>query len=80
MTKYHLMGDTTGIDNYTLWHAYYPRDTNLTKGIKGDRLGGWSEWRVWQWTASGTVTGISGKVDRNWLVGGKPGFDEVLVK
>ena len=27
MTKYKLRGDTSGIDTYTLWHAYYPRST-----------------------------------------------------
>jgi GH25 family lysozyme M1 (1,4-beta-N-acetylmuramidase) len=31
-------------------------------------------WRIWQYTSSGTVPGISGKVDRNWLRGGWRGL------
>jgi len=80
MTKYYLMRDTTGIDDYTLWHAYYPRGRDLSKGIKKDRLGGWKEWRVWQWTGSGQFPGCGSKIDRNWLVGGQSAFDEILVK
>ena len=79
MTKYHLSRDTTGIDDYTLWHAYYPRGKNLTKGIKKDRLGGWKEWRIWQWTGSGEIEGTNTKIDRNWLVGGKKGLSEIFV-
>lgn len=79
MVKYALRKDTTGIDDYTLWHALYSKKA-LTKGIPKDRLGGWKEWRVWQWTGSGQVDGISGDVDRNWLTGGQKGFDEILTK
>ena len=79
MTKYHLRGITTGIDDYSLWHAYYPRGGDLSKGIKKDRLGGWSEWRVWQWTGSGVLEGSTGKIDRNWLVGGPSAFREIIV-
>ena len=79
MMKYALRGDTTGMQDYTLWHALYSKKA-LTQGIPSDRLGGWKEWRVWQWTGSGTVPGIKGDVDRNWLTGGKQGFEEILVK
>jgi len=79
MTKYYLMRDTTGIDDYTLWHAYYPKNRDLTKGIKKDRLGGWKEWRIWQWTGSGTIEGAGSNIDRNWLVGGRAGFDEIII-
>ena len=78
MTKYYLKSDTTGIDDYILWHAYYNKKA-LKKGIKTDRLGGWSEWRVWQYTGSGQIDGISGNVDCNWLVGRRCGFDEILI-
>ncbi|MAG59991.1 hypothetical protein CMO96_04345 [Candidatus Woesebacteria bacterium] len=78
MTKYYLKSDTTGVDDYTLWHAYYSKKA-LKKGIKVDRLGSWPEWRVWQWTGSGTLDGISGDVDRNWLVGGQAGFDKIVI-
>ena len=78
MTKYHLKNDTTGVDDYTLWHAYYSKKA-LKRGIKVDRLGSWPEWRVWQWTGSGQLDGVSGDIDRNWLVGGQQGFDDILV-
>ena len=78
MTKYYLMSDTTGIDDYVLWHAYYPK--SIKKGVKKSRLGGWKEWRVWQWTASGKVDGIKGNVDRNWLTGDKKGLKEIIIQ
>ena len=78
MTKYHLNGDTTGIDQYTLWHAWYNKKGFKT-GIKKDRLGGWKEWRIWQWTATGQIPGSNGNIDRNWLVGGKKGFKEIFI-
>ncbi len=78
MVKYKLKS-TKMLDNYTLWHALYSKNA-LTHGIDKKRLGGWEEWRVWQWTGSGELPGVVGKIDRNWLVGGQAGFDEVLIK
>ena len=78
MTKYYLRGDTTGIDRYMLWHAWYNKK-GFSSGIKKDRLGGWKEWKIWQWTGSGTVPGSEGNIDRNWLVGGKTSWNEVLI-
>ena len=80
MTKYHLMGDTSGIDDYALWHAYYPSSKAVKNGIKPDRLGNWKEWLIWQWTGTGTVPGAIGDIDRNWLVGGQSAFDKIFVK
>tara|TARA_B100000214_G_scaffold268036_1_gene198816 strand:- start:17149 stop:17979 length:831 start_codon:yes stop_codon:yes gene_type:complete len=79
MTKYHLNGDTTGIDDYILWHAYYSKKA-LKKGIKKDRLGGWKEWTVWQWTGSGEVPGHEGEIDRNWLVGGPSALRKIKIE
>jgi lysozyme len=78
MVKYHLNGDTTGIDTYPLWHALYSKKA-LEQGIPGPRLGGWKEWRVWQWTGSGALPGVEGEIDRNWLVGGKKGLKEITI-
>ena len=78
MTKYYLRSDTAGIDKYTLWHAYYSKKA-LKSGIKKDRLGGWREWRVWQWTGSGQLPGSNGNIDRNWLVGGPAGLKEIKI-
>ena len=77
MVKYALNRDTTGIDEYMLWHALYSKKA-LTNGIPKDRLGGWKEWRIWQWTASGKVDGIKGDVDRNWLVGGPTALKSIF--
>ena len=77
MVKYALNRDTTGIDEYILWHALYSKKA-LTNGIPKDRLGGWKEWRIWQWTASGKVDGIKGDVDRNWLVGGSTALKSIF--
>ncbi len=79
MTKYYLLGDTSGLDDYTLWHAWYSKK-GFKSGIKKDRLGGWKEWRIWQWTGKGTLPGTNGNIDRNWLVGGSEAFKEVLVE
>ena len=75
--KYEIRGEVEDLENYLLWHAYYPRDTS--KGIPKSRMFNWDEWRIWQWTASGTIPGIKGKVDRNWLGGGKRNLDEIIV-
>jgi len=80
MVKYHLDSDTTGISDYDLWHAFYPRRSKLCRGIKKDRLGGWKEWSVWQWTGSGNLPGTSGEIDRNWLVGGRPAFERMIIE
>ncbi len=79
MVKYGLYNNTSILDTYTLWHAAYARSAHK-KGIKKDRLGTWKEWTVWQWTGSAEVDGIRGNVDRDWLVGGKSGFENILVK
>jgi len=79
MVKYGLNKNTSILDTYTLWHAAYSRKSRVT-GIKKDRLGSWKEWRVWQWTGYEQLAGVSGDIDRNWLVGGKLGFDEILIK
>jgi len=79
MVKYGLNKNTSILDTYTLWHAAYSRKSRVT-GIKKDRLGSWKEWRVWQWTGYEQIDGVSGDIDRNWLVGGQPGFDEILIK
>ena len=78
MTKYHLRGDTTGIDEYLLWHAYYSKKA-FKSGIKKDRLGCWKEWKIWQYTGSGKVKGCSGPIDCNWLVGGPSALKEIKI-
>jgi len=57
---------------YPVWWARYPSSIS-----DGPNLAGWSEWNIWQWTGSGTVDGINGHVDRNFLSGGKPGLNKL---
>ena len=78
MVKYKLNRDTSNIDEYTLWHALYSEKA-FTEGIPKDRLGGWKEWRVWQWTGSEKISGVKGDIDRNWLSGGPSGFKEIKI-
>lgn len=52
------LGDSTAFHHYPLWVAHY--------GVSKPRVpGGWSTWTFWQRTSSGTVPGISGRVDMN---------------
>jgi len=47
-------------DDYKIWVAQYPK--NYTEGMKSTYIG---QHRIWQYTSSGTVNGISGRVDMN---------------
>jgi len=52
---------------YPVWWASY------NTGSEAKRPPGkvWDQWDAWQWTSSGQVDGIKGKVDLNWLAGGQ---------
>ena len=57
------MGNTTWFDLNgfrTLWIAHWTSGTSPT--VPATNWGGYS-WTFWQWTSSGTVPGISGRVD-----------------
>lgn len=49
-----------------LWIAMYPN----ARGKKNypQNVGNWKRWTVWQYTNSGKINGIAGKVDLNWAV------------
>lgn len=52
------------LKNMILWIAHYT-------AIKGNApvppdVGGWTRWRVWQYSESATVAGVTSKVDANW--------------
>tara|TARA_B100000131_G_scaffold102069_1_gene99048 strand:+ start:1457 stop:2299 length:843 start_codon:yes stop_codon:yes gene_type:complete len=55
------------LSRYPVWWASY------NEGVEAERKPTkiWSEWDVWQWTGKGTVQGIKGRCDQNWLAGGK---------
>jgi GH25 family lysozyme M1 (1,4-beta-N-acetylmuramidase) len=46
-------------NGYPLWHAQY---TSASCPNINDR---WSDWLFWQYTSSGSIPGIGGRVDRN---------------
>ncbi|MBR3768910.1 MAG: InlB B-repeat-containing protein [Lachnospiraceae bacterium] len=48
------------LNDYCIWVAQYPK--NYTEGMKSTYTG---PHRIWQYTSSGTVSGISGRVDMN---------------
>ena len=52
---------------YPVWWASY------NEGCSPERWTGkiWKEWDVWQFTGSGTTSGIKGRCDQNWLAGGQ---------
>lgn len=47
------------ITKYPLWLAHY--------GVQSPRLVLWPDWKIWQYSSTGTVPGISGKVDLNYM-------------
>jgi lysozyme len=58
---------------YPLWWARYltPVDGTAMDPENSSKMLPWDEWAVWQWTHKGVIDGIKGKVDRNWMAGGK---------
>jgi GH25 family lysozyme M1 (1,4-beta-N-acetylmuramidase) len=61
-TGFYFWRDSVGAPDITssaLWHAQY--STAACPNIAPP----WQEWKLWQYTASGTVAGISGDVDMN---------------
>ena len=54
------------LQKYPLWLASY------NEGIEPRRKTHlWNSWDVWQWSGSGTVPGVKGKCDQNWMAGGQ---------
>lgn len=51
----------SALTSYPLWLADYASSPTLPQG--------WSRWKFWQYSQSGTVAGISGAVDRDYYNG-----------
>ena len=65
-----MKADKTAIDKlleYPVWYAAYLRGKRLVG--PEDKLRGWKEWDVWQYTGHGTLDGIKGRCDLNWIAG-----------
>ncbi|MCX7959646.1 MAG: GH25 family lysozyme, partial [Deltaproteobacteria bacterium] len=65
-TGYYFWKDnvkSTAFGEYLLWLPWYHdyKDTSFCPTTPDP----WTKWTFWQWTSSGTVSGISGNVDRN---------------
>lgn len=52
------MAGTSQFTAYPLWLAYYNEEL-------GSLVGNWPDWAIWQYTSSGSVPGISGRIDMN---------------
>lgn len=48
---------------YPLWVAFY---LALNPEDRPNNFGGWTEWRAWQYSATGSVSGIAGNVDLDY--------------
>ena len=54
---------------YPVWYAAYMRGDRLVG--PEDKLRGWKEWDVWQYTGHGELDGVKGRCDLNWIAGGQ---------
>ena len=52
---------------YPVWYAAYLRGKRLIG--PEDKLRGWKEWDVWQYTGHGSLDGIKGRCYLNWIAG-----------
>ena len=62
--NFYVEGKGYPLKNMPLWIALYT-------AIKGNppippNVGGWTRWRIWQYSESATVAGVTSKVDANW--------------
>ena len=54
------------LSTYPLWLASY------NEGVQPERTTTlWNKWDIWQYTGSGTVPGVTGRCDQNWMAGGQ---------
>jgi len=58
-----MPGDKSWASDYPLWVA------NYTAAPSPYMPRGWDKWDFWQYTSSGSVNGIAGRVDMNWFKG-----------
>ncbi len=62
-----MLGAPSWSKKYTLWLANYV--TNYHEGALPIQPGSWSDWKFWQYTDKGIVSGINSNVDMNWFRG-----------
>ena len=54
--------------DHDLWLAWWKTSGTANPPVQSDTPD-WDLWKYWQWTATGSVSGISGNVDRNLFQG-----------
>lgn len=59
-----ILGNPPGFEQYPLWVASYRNDRPTMPG-------NWTNYQIWQYTESGQVEGIVGKVDKNLFNGSR---------
>ena len=62
--NFYIEGRGYPLKNMPLWIALYtaiPGNPQIPPDV-----GGWTRWRIWQYSESATVAGVSNKVDANW--------------
>jgi GH25 family lysozyme M1 (1,4-beta-N-acetylmuramidase) len=52
--------------SYPLWLASYNMGPDAERKVSS-----WKSWDIWQWTGKGSVPGVQGKCDQNWMAGGQ---------
>jgi len=57
---------------YPVWWADYNAKNPVNPNLRG-----WNDWDIWQWTGYGSCAGIKGRVDQNWLPGGKEALERL---
>ena len=58
--------DLTTLTSYPVWWASYNEGSTPKRDVRG-----WKEWNIWQYGSKGSVNGIPGNVDVNWMAGGQ---------
>ncbi len=67
-------GDSMDFGDYPLWVAHYT-DPSGPFWVPD----GWSDWRFWQYSSSGSVSGISGNVDMDFFNGDRAALQAFAV-
>jgi len=57
---------------YPVWWADYNAKNPVNPNLRG-----WNDWDIWQWTGYGSCSGMKGRVDQNWLPGGKEALERL---
>ena len=77
--SYALSWMNSSITNWPVWMAQYPASPNPQSGAPAG-YDPWTTWNFWQYTGTGLVPGIGGKVDINAFHGSKGAWSDWLAR